>query len=527
MRSPLIERRRKLDPHGYDHVETAASAVPPSAARRRPQARCACRTAEGGCPHINDLYRALPITDRSGERGVTIALVAVAMFSIIAMAGLSIDIGTLYEASAEAQRAADAGALAAARYISMSGVTGDTSFHIPDWSAVCGGSASPASTAAITVAQLNTVAGQTILAPTVTYGGTAVQDCSAQPASYAVNPTVTVLVRVTGLPTYFSRIWGRTGSSVSATATAEVFNPSNSGQYSSTGEMVPIQPRCVKPWIVPNKDPGNPSGCTPGNCLPFVTTVAGPTEGSIQNPGILIGGVGTGVIGESFTLTADCAASGNCNSVLVAPAPYFFNPPQANGANTPDAAPSLQYLPGQVVGAPVAVPGCGRANPYQEAVAGCDQSTPYQCGVQSSIATNQSLIDLTENPIASGDTSTAAQCLIHQSGGSGQDTLLTGTFPYQIQAGASNPLKVGTDLITSSNSIVTLPIYDDTQALSGATNSPVTIVGFLQVFIQQVNLDGSLLVVVLNVAGCGNAVPSGATPIYGSSPVPVRLITSP
>jgi hypothetical protein len=160
-------------------------------------------------------------------------------------------------------------------------------------------------------------------------------------------------------------------------------------------------------------------------------------------------------------------------------------------------------------------------------VAGCDQSTPYQCGVQSSIATNQSLIDLTENPIASGDTSTAAQCLIHQSGGSGQDTLLTGTFPYQIQAGASNPLKVGTDLITSSNSIVTLPIYDDTQALSGATNSPVTIVGFLQVFIQQVNLDGSLLVVVLNVAGCGNAVPSGATPIYGSSPVPVRLITSP
>jgi hypothetical protein len=104
--------------------------------------------------------------------------------------------------------------------------------------------------------------------------------------------------------------------------------------------------------------------------------------------------------------------------------------------------------------------------------------------------------------------------------------LLTGTFPYQIQAGASNPLKVGTDLITSSNSIVTLPLYDGA-LLSGATNSPVTIVGFLQVFIQQVNLDGSLLVVVMNVAGCGNAVPSGATPIYGSSPVPVRLITSP
>jgi hypothetical protein len=32
-------------------------------------------------------------------------------------------------------------------------------------------------------------------------------------------------------------------------------------------------------------------------------------------------------------------------------------------------------------------------------------------------------------------------------------------------------------------------------------------------------------VTVLNVAGCGNAVPNGTQPIYGSSPVPIRLIT--
>ena len=46
--------------------------------------------------------------NRRRERGVTIALVAVAIVSMIAMAGLSIDVGTLYQASAEAQRVADA-----------------------------------------------------------------------------------------------------------------------------------------------------------------------------------------------------------------------------------------------------------------------------------------------------------------------------------------------------------------------------------------------------------------------------------
>ena len=53
------------------------------------------------------------------------ALVTVALVTIIALAALSIDIGTLYQAKAEAQRAADAAALTAARMISISGITGD------------------------------------------------------------------------------------------------------------------------------------------------------------------------------------------------------------------------------------------------------------------------------------------------------------------------------------------------------------------------------------------------------------------
>src|ERR1035441_2188341 len=88
---------------------------------------------------------------RLKERGVTLALIAAAMVAIIAMAALSIDIGTLYQAKAEAQRAADAAALTGARVISISGITGDPLNGGTDgsWADICGGTSSPATLAAI------------------------------------------------------------------------------------------------------------------------------------------------------------------------------------------------------------------------------------------------------------------------------------------------------------------------------------------------------------------------------------------
>jgi hypothetical protein len=65
-------------------------------------------------------------------------------------------------------------------------------------------------------------------------------------------------------------------------------------------------------------------------------------------------------------------------------------------------------------------------------------------------------------------------------------------------------------------------------AASGTTK--VTIVGFLQVFINQVDQWGNVSVTVLNVAGCsnGNGPDSvSGTAVTGSSPVPIRLITPP
>src|SRR6266446_8748773 len=92
----------------------------------------------------------------SRERGVTMALVALAMVGIIAMAALSIDVGTLYQASAEAQRSADAAALAGAKVLSFSGMTGDPKNTSNQWSSAC----AAATQTAQTVANQNNVGGK-------------------------------------------------------------------------------------------------------------------------------------------------------------------------------------------------------------------------------------------------------------------------------------------------------------------------------------------------------------------------------
>lgn len=477
---------------------------------------------------------------RSRERGVTMILVALAMVAIIAMAALSIDVITLYLAREEAQRSADAAALAAARVISISGMTGDPG-NPPSWAPICGpgGLATQAATAVAT----QSAVGGTLAVVNVTYsaGGITLPDCTAVGGPFGVNPLVNVQVIRSSLPTFFSRIWGNTGNSVSATATAEAFNPSASDintNGGATGTVTPVQPSCVKPWMVPNQNPNQPFNCNtvsnPTPCNPFVTTTPG--NGSIVNPGILPA-TSTGVIGSTFNLFADCniGTTGcvrNLNTLQ----------PQANAsvAGFTPATPNLEYLPGEAPTSSVAVPACAASgsggNPlYEPAVAGCDQSTSYQCGVQGSSTPN--LIDLSENPggrpPTGGDTASAVACLLTNDPTnlpmSGQDSLDTTSYPYKITPGSANPLGAGVSgsVITSSNSIMSLPIYDSTLPLTFTGNQAnVTIVGFLQVFVNQANPpDGSLYVTVLNVAGCGNNAGNRAVP--GTSPVPVRLVTSP
>jgi Flp pilus assembly protein TadG len=466
---------------------------------------------------------------RRGERGVTMALVAAAMVAIMAMAALSIDAVTLYLANAEAQRSADSAALAAARVISLSGITGtaSTATQGPYWQQICGGSTSLATETAKAVATQNTVGGATATVTTTYSVGAGVpnSDCSTLNAGFAINPLVQVKVQRANLPTFFARIWGKTGSSVSATAAAEAFNSSNSGSVVANG-IVPVQPRCVKPWIVPNFDPLNPSSaCTTATCNTLTST----TDGSITHPGISLGGTsGSGVIGETFVLVPDCSPPTAATCQLRPGMPKVQVNRGASG-NHP-GPPNLDYLPGQVLQASTAVPSDGTdacanvTSNYAQAIAGCDQSTLYQCGVQ-----NGNTVDLSENPRL-GDLQNGVQCLIHQGtlglgAASGQDTLDDTNYPFEIKAGDNNPLKISGNVITSSNSVVAVPIYDKNDTINPTGTSPVTIVGFLQVFINGVDTNGNVKVTVLNVSGCSNSAASAA--VSGSSPVPVRLITQP
>ena len=462
---------------------------------------------------------------RTSESGVTMVLMALAMVAILAMAALSIDVVTLYLANAEAQRSADTAALAAARVLSLTGMTGDPSNSgaINPWQQAC----ALATSVAKAVATQNTMGGIALLPTQVTVtfpNNSDTQFCTASGPNlpFGVNPLVTVKVQRTDLPTFFARIWGRRGASVSATATAEAFNSSNSGNVGnvSTANITPVQPRCVKPWIVPNQDPGNaPASCTGAGCTPFVSK----SDGSISTPGIMVNNTPPGVIGRTFDLFPDCKPGGGPCANSGNP----VGPPQAN-ASGPGGTPNLQYVPGQLPASFTAVPSCAGSD-FQEAVAGCDQTTQYQCGTNG-----EGTVDLGQNNVKS-DSVLGGQCLIRATGngpGMGQDSLDPSSYPYKIRAGSANPLGLSTDsVITSSNSIVSFPIYDSAPPalpINGSGTSSVTIIGFLQVFINSVNTgNNSVNVTVLNLAGCGNGTNSTGAAVSGTSPVPVRLITYP
>jgi len=141
------------------------------------------------------------------------------------------------------------------------------------------------------------------------------------------------------------------------------------------------------------------------------------------------------------------------------------------------------------------------------------------------------MVDLSENPYGpAGDTAMGLACSLTNGNTiplSGQDGLRTGgpnPYPFVALAGDANPLAISGSPITASNSIMSLPIYDQATPIKSTGTTNVTIIGFLQVFVKDVfATDGSIDAYVLNVAGCGNVATNPA--VLGSSPIPVRLIT--
>jgi hypothetical protein len=440
---------------------------------------------------------------RKNERGITIVLVAFSLLALLGMAALAIDVSTLYVAHGEAQRAADAAALAGARMFAFSGYTSVStpSPSTPAAADVCQTSATPGADAAANrqaeaVAAQNLVAGQPAAVQSILCNTT------------AANPQISVTVQRTGLPTFFARIWGGVANSVSATAVAEAYNPS--------GSTAPIQVQGVKPWLIPNCDPSNGG---PGDCAlggRFVDDVSG----AIQNNGSFIG--------KTITLT-HVTGSGTPNVVVTVPRGLDYY--RANVPMNPPApvCPSTSAVACGQVGSDVYHDNIACTSTYQFScgqIVGAGQAVNVQTGAALGVETNE-----------------GTQCLIHASGqgtGFGQDVLtdVGNSPPVTIAGGDNNPnlLLQGVTSISRSDSIVTVPIYHQAAGPnlcpSGCTQT-ATIVGFLQLGITQnvpnanppgAAANGKIEAVIMNVAGCNTG--AGGTPVSGGgvSPIPVRLI---
>lgn len=438
---------------------------------------------------------------RHHERGQTIILVAISLVSLLAMAVLAIDIATLYSARSEIQRAADAAALAGAKAIADSGIT-TLLLTDPNFTTVQSWATTSATNQVNGVLQNNPIAGTLLgtVTPTIDW-------------HLQGNPHITVSLQSLNLPSFFSKIWGGAGTFVTATATAEAYNPANVQNF------VPIAPRVVKPWLVANIDPNSSN--------PFITT----TNGNIET--------GLTVIGETLNLTADCASPGP-GCTLLSPG----NPPGIGPANSLPNYPQVEYVPALVTTPSSPNPNvcpstCTGTTDYEQSIECADVTTSYTVLSCGGGATNAHWDSTVYPGGLTGLSALGAECLINASThgiNKGQDKLDNpGPWPTSpMQITAESPPQKG-NFVTTSSSIVTIPIIDNTTA-NFQVGSPygVIVVGFLQAFIDEVHggtHPGDIGVHVLNIVGCSNSsTNSGVTPVVGgssTSPIPVRLITPP
>ncbi len=355
-----------------------------------------------------------------------------------------------------------------------------------------------AQTVAVQVAKQNQIGGQNLTTAnivSIVFGGP------------DTNPTVTVKVQRTDLPTFFARVWGKTQVAVAATATAEVYNPSGASLVGGT--MPPVAPMCVKPWLLPNISP-NPAPANP--------QIFDPASGAILDTNLL-GWTNT----NATALKLKCAG-GNC-STLPPPTAWHYYP------GNPSSFP-----------APTDFPTCAPAltTPYEQSVAGCVQ-TPIACGSNPNSTYLVSIDNSNYGLARDTQTADAVNCLTNAAANQGDTVdpaVIKGSTippPYEFIAGASNPIPglAGNNTMVS-NSLVTVPVYDVGTPPFVAPPAPpgtVQIVGFIQLFLNPEGTamtgNGHVNATIINLVGCGETWTT--TPIIGNgaSPVTVRLISSP
>lgn len=436
---------------------------------------------------------------RHDDRGVSILMIAVSMIFVLGIAGLGIDLASLYVARSQAQRAADAGALAAAQRLAS------------NCTSTAGGSISP-DCQANAISQAEAIGNQNLIAGVSPNIGGVSSDVTFLSTS-SNDPQVQVIAaRDTAhgnpMPTFFVKIFGINTADVSAKAVAEAYNP--------TGSYVPTNAKCLKPWLMPNCDWSQPyTGAGPQNA-------ACVDPAGVQHPQFTMAPPGTTTLTQDLSkpVLDESVTQGEMLTVKssdpsLASAPSQFYPVYLPIDSTTRSCPSCALTPG----------GGGAASgaQYSENIACCNL-TPIACGTQQ-------IQPITGNMV--GPTGNGIDCLIHQQGNSGQDTMDPSTLV--ITGGWNNPYKLANvPNITSSDSIVTVPLYDGHTLCPGnscPSQVSITVLGYLQLFIIG-ETNGTVRAYVMNVIGCPDSASSssnggGTTPISGSggSPIAVRLIS--
>ena len=387
---------------------------------------------------------------KSRERGSSLLILAGGMVVLIGLMGLAIDLVSLYLGKSEAQRAADAAALAGAQEFVLSGFTSGVVTQATVQTM--------ATNQAIAVGQKNLVGGS---APSIP-GGNVTFDFS-----HAGDPLITVAVSAT-MPTYFMRIFGVTTASIGATATAEAYNPSGSATVGPT-----LCASCLRPFLVPNCDPDHLVNAPAGN--PNCPQVSGKNQDYFLNPpnyGINHSGAApTGVVGESWSLHSRSGTASQWFSIAFlgaqSKAAWRANIASCN-TDAIVCGTILQTLNGNAVG-------------------------PADQGVESMIH-------------ASGQGLGQGQDTIDTTGGTLPFPMHAGSNNPYVTAG----LMTTGGSIQQSDSLITVPVYDGTDTNGGNPLTPggskVTVTGYLQMFITDVQhnaTDDIINGIVINVMSCG------------------------
>lgn len=484
----------------------------------------------------------------SNDRGVTLLIVAASLVVLLGMCALSIDLVAGYLTRVQCQRAADAAALAGAKAFQGSGCT---------TSGCTSGSAAEtlATQNAIAVAAQNSVMG---LAPTSQTVATAFDySHDVLPSGGSGEPQITVTVyrdstHNDAMPTFFAKIFGIKSMDVSASATAEAFNPGGTNTNVGVG--------CVKPFIVPNCDPNFP--------------VQGGTAGANSNCQCGAGnnGVSTGV------MNGDCPVGTPTGYDMS----YYVDPSTGDPLHPDNCVwnsnlNECEQTSGDI-GAPWVLHNTDNGAPSQwytiafNSQSGLEYSQYIRECAPRSVACQGTLNTLNGKKV--GPTDAGIDCLIHScgSGGcsgqcpssgvvnnlpdglnNGQDYMCapfslpgaqaqsscpalptTPGSPFPIVTGYNSPYgnTAGQtfDVTTGgSDSLVNVVLYDGQQLSPGG--GTVTVQGYMSIFIQDALHDATgdtIDAVIAQVGGCGTGGSGTTTPDAnspgGGSFIPIRLI---